>query len=149
MTSVRSTRPYPHMKTKWWAHTRTKLRMHGPSTRYVVLFRIIFNEFVLTMVVINTSSMSSKYNNIGIYISPCLHVIDASVVKSNRGHFWSGKCSSRSHHFFQYKLSIHVKTLLCISCTSIGVVLFYCFSFSPLSGWDRYKYHSWASHPSQ
>ena len=113
------------------------VQMYGPSTRYLVLFRIIFNEFVLALVVINTILMNSKYKNIGLYISPFLHVYDICVAQSSCGNFWSGKCIICSHNVCQHKLSIIVKTLLCISCTYIGVGLCYCLSFSAYSGRDE------------
>ena len=50
--------------------------MYGSSTRYVVLFRVIFIEFVLALEVINTIVMNSKYNKISIYISLFLHVYE-------------------------------------------------------------------------
>ena len=91
---------------------------------------VFFNEFVLTLVVIHNIIMKSKSNNIGLYISPFRRVYDKRDVQSSCGHSWSGKCSIRSRHFRQHKLSIHVKTLLCISCTSLSVGMCYFFSFS-------------------
>ena len=110
------------------------VQTYVPSTIYIILFRIIFNEFVLALEVINTIVMNSKYNNIGLYISPFLCVYDICVAQISRGHFWSGKCSIPSHRFCQHKLSIHVKTLLCISCTSLGVGMCYCLYFSASPG---------------
>ena len=90
-----------------------------------LLFRVILNEFGLALEVISTIVMNYKYNKIGLYIIPFLHVYDICVAQISRGHFWSGKCSSSSHRFYQHKMSIHVKTLLCISCTFLGVGLCY------------------------
>ena len=90
-----------------------------------MLFRVIFNEFVLALEVIHTIVMNSKYDKTGLYIILFLHVYDICVAQSSRGHFWSGKCSSPSHRFYQHKLIINVKTLLCISCTSLDVGMCY------------------------
>ena len=110
------------------------VRTYGPLTRYAVLFRVIFNEFLLALEVINTIVMNSKYNKIGICISPFLRVYDICVAQSSRVHFWSGKGSSPSHRVYQHILSIHMKNILCISCTSLGVGLCYYLSFSASSG---------------
>ena len=109
---------------------QTYVRTYGPSTRYVVLFRVVFNELVFILVTY-------------------LCVYDLCVAQSSRVHFFSGKFSTPSHHFCQQKLSIHVKNLLCVSCTSPGVGLCCCLSFYASVGWDGYEYHSWASHRSQ
>ena len=76
------------MRTKCWDHMRKNhVRTYRPSTREVVLFRVIFNEFVLAFEVINTIVMNSKYNNIDLYISPFIHVYDICVAQNSRGHF--------------------------------------------------------------